>query len=274
MTRILFLGDIFGKPGRRLVARRLPAVMAALGADMALANGENASGGMGLNPKNARELLGTGLAALSGGNHTFKFPDFHDYLDQEPRLIRPANYPSPCPGKGWTVVETKSGVRVGLGNVMGRVLMGGFLECPFRAADELLRRMAEAGAAVTIIDFHAEATSEKLALGRHLDGRLGALVGTHTHVQTNDAQLMPGGLAYVTDLGLTGSHAGVIGMETKGPLEAFMSGRPARYKPAKGNLVMEGAVVDFDDEGRATGIGCFRQADDDPGAEIEEDDGV
>jgi metallophosphoesterase (TIGR00282 family) len=258
MTRILFLGDIFSKIGRQLVGRLLPELISHQGIDLALANAENAAGGVGLTAECARELLAAGLAALSGGNHTFNYQDFETELNKNSVTIRPANFPDPCPGRGFTILETNSGVKVGLGNLMGRHFMNNSLDCPFRRSESLIREMVESGAQITIIDFHAEATSEKMALAYHLDGKLGALLGTHTHVQTNDAQILPGGLAYVTDVGMTGPHQSVIGMLPNGIVAAFMTGRKHRFKPATEDPILEGAIIDFNQNGLADAIKVVR----------------
>jgi metallophosphoesterase (TIGR00282 family) len=254
MTRLLFLGDVFGSTGRLLVKRRLAGLVGRESLDLCLANAENAAGGLGLTLDTAAELFDSGLDGLTGGNHTFKYKEIEPLLDSDERLVRPANYPEPCPGRGWTILETAGGVKVGLGNVMGRIFMGPGLECPFRAADRLLESMRAAGADITVIDFHAEATSEKMAMAWHLDGRLGALVGTHTHVQTADAGLWPEGMAYVTDLGMTGPHQSVIGMRHEEALASLTTGRVHRFSPAKGRPILQGVILDFDDRHRATAV--------------------
>lgn len=254
MTRLLFLGDIFGRPGRLMIRDALPGLVGRESIDLALANGENASGGLGLNPEEAEELFSYGLAVLTGGNHTFRYRALEKMMDREARLVRPANLPEPCPGQGWTMVETPGGVRVGVGNVMGRVFLNTSLDCPFAAADRILKEMKAAGAEITLIDVHAEATSEKKALAWYLDGRLGALLGTHTHVATADAQILPGGLAYMTDLGMCGPHQSVIGMSRESVLPTFLTGRPHRFEPAAKGARLNGVIIDFDDRGRATAI--------------------
>jgi metallophosphoesterase (TIGR00282 family) len=230
--------------------------------DLALANAENAAGGVGLSVKSARQLLNAGLAALSGGNHTFKHEEIKPALEgEDSRLIRPANYPEPCPGKGFIVLEAADGVKVGFGNLMGRLFVNSAIDCPFARAESLIAEMAAAGATVTIIDFHAEATSEKKALGFYLDGKLGALLGTHTHVQTNDAQIFPGGLAYITDVGMTGPHGSVIGMIPDEPIAAFISGRLHRFKPSSADPILEGVIIDFNPNGSANSIKAIRVRD-------------
>jgi metallophosphoesterase (TIGR00282 family) len=255
---VLFLGDVFASVGRRVAADRLPGLIGREEVDLALANAENSAGGLGVTADSASALFEAGLQGLTGGNHTFRHREVEDLLKNDDRLIRPANYPAPCPGRGWTILETPGGVKVGLGNVMGRVFMDPGLECPFRTSDRLIEEMTLAGASITIIDVHAEATSEKIALAHYLDGRVGALFGTHTHVQTSDARILPGGTAYVTDVGMTGPRQSIIGMAREEVLASFMTGRRRRYQPAKGDPVMEGVLADFDDRGKAAAIRAFR----------------
>ncbi|MDR1922264.1 MAG: YmdB family metallophosphoesterase [Candidatus Adiutrix sp.] len=254
MTRLLFLGDIFGRPGRLMVRDYLPQAAGREEVDLVIANGENASGGLGLNPDEAEELFNYGIAVLTGGNHTFRFKALESRLDSDRRLVRPANYPGQAPGRGWTMAETPGGIKVGVGNLLGRVFMNMSLDCPFRTADVILKEMKEAGAAVTLIDIHAEATSEKRALAWHLDGRLGALVGTHTHVPTADAAIMPGGLAYMTDVGMCGPHNSIIGMSRESVLPGFLTGRPSKFEPASKGARLNGVIIDFEADGRASAI--------------------
>ena len=254
MTRILFLGDIFGRPGRHIVRDLLPSLVGREEIDLVLANGENASGGLGLNAEEAGELLGLGLAALTGGNHTFRYRDIEALMQKNPRVLRPANYPEPCPGRGWTMVETPGGTKVAVGNLMGRVFINLNLDCPFQAADRLLKEMKAGGAEIIIFDFHAEATSEKKAMAWHLDGRAGAVLGTHTHVPTADAQILPGGLAYMTDVGMCGPHQSIIGMSRESVLPTFLSGRPKRFEPAAKGARLNGVIIDFGADGKAAAI--------------------
>ncbi|MFH1091835.1 MAG: TIGR00282 family metallophosphoesterase [Pseudomonadota bacterium] len=239
---ILFLGDIFGRPGRRLVRELLPSLVCRHQVDLVVANAENASGGLGLTVKAAEELFKYGINVLTSGNHIFRHKEIYEYLDNQERLLRPANYPDPCPGQGSVLVPTASGVKVGVVNVMGRIFMEP-LDCPFEAAARESGRLKEAGAEIVVVDLHAEATSEKKAMGWHLDGRVGAVLGTHTHVQTADEEILPGGTAYVTDLGMTGPHRSVIGMKKEAVLEKFLSALPARFEVAKRGLRLEGALV-------------------------------
>ena len=242
MFKVLFIGDVIGRPGRRLVRELLPGLVARNEIDLVVANGENASGGLGLTAKAGEELFDSGVDVLTGGNHTFQYKGIEDYLDQREKVLRPANYPEPCAGKGSTLVESAGGVRVGVLNIIGRAFMAP-LDCPFRKADAEIVRLKDQGAELILVDFHAEATSEKKAMGLYLDGRVGAVVGTHTHVQTADEEVLPGGTAYITDLGMTGPHRSVIGMKEAAVLERFLTGRPGRFEVAKRGLRLEGAII-------------------------------
>lgn len=246
MTRVLFLGDIFGKAGRQVARDFLPKIVGGDEVDATVANGENASGGVGLAPAEARELFAMGIDVITGGNHTFRHKETAEMLDQDPQLVRPANYPEPCPGRGWTMFETPGGTRLGVANLMGRVFITAALDCPFKAADRVLAEMAAAGADVTLIDFHAEATSEKRALAAYVDGRAGAVVGTHTHVQTADAQVLPGGTAFITDAGMCGPHDSIIGMRSETVLPGLLTGRQKRFEPATKGARLNGVIIDFE----------------------------
>lgn len=255
--KILFLGDIVGRPGRKIVRERLPRLREALALDMVLANGENASGGLGLSAKNARELLNSGVDVLTSGNHVWKFPDVGALLRNEPRVLRPANYPPGAPGSGLGVYELPGLPPVAVLNLLGRTFMPP-VDCPFRAAEALLAGLPDE-VRVRVVDFHAEATSEKIALGWHLDertsGRVGALAGTHTHVQTNDARVLPGGMAYVTDLGMCGPRDGCLGMKSGPIVQRFLNGLPAKFEVAGGVAVLQGALFDIDEStGRARSV--------------------
>lgn len=254
MTRLLFIGDVFARPGRDMVRRVVPALVRSRQIDLVIANGENAAGGAGLQRDQALELFRAGVQVITGGNHIFDKRELLAFIDQEPRILRPGNYPAGTPGAGSVVVTTAAGVRIGVVNLMGRVYLS-TLDDPFAAADRLLAALADEGAQVTLVDFHAEVTSEKIALCWHLDGRASAVVGTHTHVQTADERVLPGGTACITDVGMTGPHNGVIGMAREGVIARFRTGLPGRFAPADGDLRLHGVVVDVDEAtGRATAI--------------------
>ncbi|MCL6549287.1 MAG: YmdB family metallophosphoesterase [Alicyclobacillus sp.] len=217
-----------------------------LDCDLVIANAENAASGMGITAAVGQELLELGIDVLTMGNHVWAKREAYDYLDSEPRIIRPANYPEGAPGRGYTVVRSRSGVPVGVGNVGGRVFSANDLECPFRRAREIAEELGRS-AKVTVIDFHAEATSEKVALGHYLDGLVSAVFGTHTHVPTADATVLPGGTAYVTDIGMTGPVDSVIGIKKDIVIERFLTQLPSRFEVAPGPVMLSGAVFDIDE---------------------------
>jgi metallophosphoesterase (TIGR00282 family) len=255
-VRILFLGDIFGRPGRRAVEERLPGLRDELRLDVVIANGENAAEGTGITTKIARRLLTGGVDALTLGNHAYRQREVYPYLGSEPRIVRPANMHASAPGRGWTVVEAADGTRVAVVNLMGALFLDP-AHSPFVMAESLVAE-ARAAAPVVIVDFHAEATSEKVALGRLLDGKATAVVGTHTHVQTSDATILRGGTAYMTDVGMSGPHDSVIGVRADLVLRRFTSGLPVRFEPAEGGVRLEGAIIECLPDGRATAIEAFR----------------
>lgn len=229
-VRILFVGDVVGRGGRRVVKHLLPRLREAVGVDCTVVNVENAAGGYGVTPKIAEAILRAGADVMTSGNHVWDQKEVFDYFARQPRLLRPANYPPGAPGHGLTVLELASGCRVGVINLQGRVFMP-LTDCPFRRCDTLLSELA-GQAEVVVIDFHAEATSEKMAFGWHVDGRVSAVIGTHTHVPTADLRILPGGTAYVTDVGMTGSYESVIGMKKEPSLQRFLTGLHARFEPA------------------------------------------
>jgi 2',3'-cyclic-nucleotide 2'-phosphodiesterase len=253
---ILFIGDIVGGPGRRAVEELLPRVVDHHLIDLVVANCENASGGIGITPPIADYLLGQGIDVLTSGNHVWKHKDILPYLDATDRLLRPANYPGPCPGQGHVVVETAAGEKVAIINLEGRVFMNA-LECPFRAADQALAALPKE-VKVILVDIHAEATSEKQALGWHLDGRVSAVVGTHTHVQTADERLLPAGTGYISDAGMTGPVDSVIGMKKEIVLERFLTQRPQPFKVAAQNIQLQGLVLSIDPQGKCTNLTRLR----------------
>jgi metallophosphoesterase (TIGR00282 family) len=244
--RILFIGDIFGQPGRRIVKEALPLLRQELQPDLVLANGENAAAGFGITPALVEELLDLDIAVLTSGNHIWDkkeiFPYFRDQVNG--RLLRPANYPPGAPGRGLYVGRTSAGIGYAIMNLQGRVFMPP-LDCPFRKADELIGSIPEE-VKIRIVDFHAEATSEKQALGWYLDGRVTAVLGTHTHVPTADETVLPQGTAYLTDLGMTGPYESVIGMERQGIVQKFLDQLPARFEVAKGDVRLAGVLLEVD----------------------------
>jgi 2',3'-cyclic-nucleotide 2'-phosphodiesterase len=259
-VRILFIADIFASAGRRAVEQRLPALRAELGLDLVIANAENAADGVGITSRIATRLLAAGVDAITLGNHAFRQREVYPYLDREPRIVRPANLSAAAPGRGMTVVESAGGEPVAVVNLMGQL----FLDTPRSPFDVALDLATEARsrASVVLLDFHAEATSEKVAIGRLLDGRVTAVIGTHTHIQTNDAAVLPGGTAYITDAGMSGPHDSVIGVRAELILRRFQTGLPVRFEPADGGVRIEGAVIECDPAtGRAQSIEPFRLTD-------------
>jgi metallophosphoesterase (TIGR00282 family) len=250
--RILFIGDIFAKVGRDLVRRAVPALVRRHAVDLVIANGENAAGGFGITRELSKELFDTGIAIMTSGNHVWDKRELLTFIDEEPRLLRPFNYPAGTPGRGSTIVTTASGVRVGVLNLMGRVFMTA-LDDPFSLGRAEVERL-KAHASIVFVDFHAEATSEKIAMGWYLDGLATAVIGTHTHVQTADAQILPGGTAYCTDVGMTGPHDGVIGVERGPVINRFLTGLPAKFDTASGMPRLHGIIVTAGEDGKATAI--------------------
>ena len=252
-VKILFVGDIVGAPGRQALSRELHRLIDHHRVDLVIANGENAAGGFGLTEDTARELFALGVDVLTSGNHIWDKKDALPFIRREERLVRPANYPPGTAGKGSVVARTAGGVKVGILNLEGRVFMSN-LDCPFRVADreiELLREQT----GIIVVDFHAEATSEKMALGWYLDGRVSAVFGTHTHVQTADERILAAGTAYLTDAGMTGSFDSVIGIKKELAIEKFVTLMPTRFEVAKKDLRLNGAVVEIDEtSGKALGI--------------------
>jgi metallophosphoesterase (TIGR00282 family) len=239
---------VFGSPGRRAVEERLPGLRHELGAGLCIVNGENAADGVGLTAKLAEKLLGAGADVITLGNHVWRQRDLLPVLQSNPRVIRPANLRGP--GSGLTVVEASGGTPVAVLNLQGALFLDVPMH-PFLVVDELVEE-ARSRAKVVVVDFHAEATSEKVALARLLDGRVTAVIGTHTHVQTNDARIQPGGTAAITDAGMTGPHDSVIGVRAELAIERMRTGMPVRFHPADGDVRIEGVLVDCDEEGRAT----------------------
>jgi metallophosphoesterase (TIGR00282 family) len=252
--KLLFIGDIVARTGRDLVRRSVRTLVRQYGIDLVIANGENAAGGAGITREITTELLQCGIHVLTSGNHIWDKREVLEFIDSEPRLLRPANYAPGTPGAGSTVWRGDRGIVAGVVNVMGRVFLA-TIDDPFRVVLAEIARVREQGARVIVVDFHAETTSEKVAMGWYLDGQITALIGTHTHVQTADDRVLPGGTAYLTDVGMTGPHDGVIGMERAGVIQRFLTGLPARFDAASGDPRLHAVIVTADEEsGRATAI--------------------
>ena len=251
--KILFIGDIVGRPARRFLGEQLPEMRKAHGVDAVIANAENAAGGLGATPDVLDELLAMGIDVLTLGNHTWRQKELGPVLDRFETVLRPANYPEGVPGRGSVAISIADGRKLGVVNVLGRVFMQPFA-CPFETARREIDALRKS-ARVVLVDFHAEATSEKVALGWYLDGTCTAVVGTHTHVQTADERVLPKGTAYITDAGMTGPADSVIGIESERAIHKFMTGMPNEYRLAKGAVRLCGVLIDADDEtGRARSI--------------------
>ena len=249
--RLLFIGDIFGHAGRSIVADHLGDIRSSQAIDVVIANIENSAAGFGITPGVADELFRCGIDVMTSGNHIWDKRDIYDYFARTPRLLRPANYPPGAPGTGVYIHTTPAGARCAVINLQGRVYMAQ-TDCPFRKADEIIAALP-ADVKVRFVDFHAEVTSEKMAMGWYLDGRVSAMVGTHTHIPTADTRILAGGTAYQTDCGMTGPYDSVIGVEKEPILQKFLSAMPVRMEPAKGGVELHSVIVDVDDAtGKAT----------------------
>jgi len=250
--RFLIVGDVVGKPGRQILADKLKTIKEELDIEGVVVNGENAAGGLGIVPEVCEEILSYGVDVITSGNHIWDKKEIVDYIDYQPRLIRPLNYPPGVPGKGWVMVERK-GKKWIVANMSGRVFMPS-LDCPFHRIEEELENFKKVTNLI-LLDFHAEASSEKIAMGWFLDGKVSCVFGTHTHVATADERILPQGTAYITDIGMTGAHDSVIGVKTEDILSRFLTQMPIRYQVAKDNVKLNGIVVEVDEiTGRATEI--------------------
>lgn len=244
--KVLFIGDIVGKPGRRIVGRLIPSIVNEHEIDVVIANCENAAGGLGVTREIVKELYSNKVNILTSGNHIWHKKEITDFIEDYETLLRPANYPEGSPGWGSVVARSISGKPVGVLNLMGRVFMNP-IDCPFRVAEREIHKLRDE-TNVIIVDMHAEATSEKQALGWFLDGKVSAVLGTHTHVQTADERILPQGTAYITDAGMTGPFDSVIGMKRDIIIKKFLTSIPARYDVAKQNVWLQGVIIDIDDE--------------------------
>ena len=250
---ILFIGDIVGSPGRQAVKELLPVLKKEHRLDFVIANAENAAGGSGITERVAAELFDSGVSVLTSGDHIWKKKDILEFITREPRILRPVNFPEGAPGRGAAVFKTEAGIGVGVVNVQGRVFMEA-LDCPFRTVRRELEILSKE-AKVIIVDVHAEATSEKVALGWYLDGKVSAVLGTHTHIQTADEKILPGGSAYISDAGMTGPYNSVIGRRIEDVLERFITSVPVRFEVAEGDIQLHGVVLDIDENtGKARSI--------------------
>ena len=254
--RTLFIGDIVGSPGRQIVHDRLADIVEQKQIDLVIANGENAASGFGITPRLADELLNMGIEVLTGGNHSWDRKEILEYMPHQPRLLRPANFPDGAPGNGVFLGTAKNGTKYGVLNLQGRVFLSP-IDDPFRKADTELAKLPP-DVAFVLVDMHAETTSEKLAMGWYLDGRVTAVVGTHTHVATADEHVLPGGTAFITDVGMTGPHGGVIGMDREGIIKRFLDGLPARFEVAEGDVQMNCVLIETDEAGERNAAGRLR----------------
>jgi 2',3'-cyclic-nucleotide 2'-phosphodiesterase len=251
--KILFIGDIVGKPGRDAVKRLVCRLKEEFGLDFVIANAENSSGGSGITNKTAEELFSSQVDVLTSGDHIWKKREIVELITAEKRILRPANYPAASPGAGWGVFETAAGKKVGVICVLGRVFLES-VDCPFRACDQAIE-VIKKETNIIIVDIHAEATSEKVALGWYLTGRVSAVLGTHTHIQTADEKILPPGTAYITDAGMTGPYDSVIGRRIEDVLQRFITSMPVKFEVAEDNIQLHGVVLDIDDNsGRARSI--------------------
>jgi 2',3'-cyclic-nucleotide 2'-phosphodiesterase len=255
-VRILFIADAFASPGRRVIEQHVPRLRTERDIGFVVANGENLADGAGITSRLARRLHGAGVDVITLGNHAFRQREVYPYLGMDARIVRPANYPSTAPGKGWCVATAADGTPVAVINLLGKLFLDPAVS-PFAVAKDLVCE-ARREAALVLVDFHAEATSEKVAMGRFLDGRVTAVIGTHTHVQTSDAHVLSGGTAYITDAGMTGPHDSVIGVRTDLILRRFTTQMPVRFEPAEGGVRLEGVVIECDGDGRASSIEAIR----------------
>lgn len=250
MINILCIGDVVGRPGREAVASLLPKLKDEYALDLVIANVENASGGAGIIPRNAEELFSCGCDVLTTGDHVWDKRDVVDFLDQTPAILRPANFPTDTPGHGFCVVETKKGRKIGVINLLGRVFIRYNVACPFEAALKALKEVYRQ-TRIVIVDFHAEATSEKIAFGHFIDGKVSAVFGTHTHVQTADEKILPQGTGYLTDAGMTGPFDSVIGQKKENIIERFLTTIPSKFEVATGEVGLNGVMFTIDE---ATGV--------------------
>ena len=253
MLRILFVGDVSGSPGRRAVGKLLGALRARIDAHFVILNGENAAGGLGVTKATASALLDAGADVITLGNHAFAKRDAAAYYEEEPRILRPVNFPPGAPGRGWGVFQATTGDTLAVANLLGRTFMAP-IDCPFRAADTMLAEI-DGDPRVVVVDMHAEATSEKVAMGWYLDGRASAVIGTHTHVQTSDERVLPQGTAYISDVGMTGVRDSVLGLDIESVIQRFTTQLVGKFTVAEGGVTMHAVALEIDEStGRAIAI--------------------
>jgi hypothetical protein len=251
-VRILFIADVIGKPGRQVVENVLPQIIEEENIQFVIANCENAAGGFGLTPKISREVFAVGVDVITMGNHVWARREISEIIEEK-NILRPANFPPEVPGKGWAIIQASNGAKVGIINLMGRVYMS-TLECPFRTADRIIEEISRE-TKIIVVDMHAEITSEKVAMGWYLDGKVSAVIGTHTHVPTADERILPQGTAYITDIGMTGPRDSIIGIKKEIILKKYLTQMPIRFEVARGDLVFAGAVVEIEEKtGKAESI--------------------
>ena len=251
--KVLFLGDVFGKPGREILKKKLPSLVEENNVDFIIANGENAAGGIGITPDICETLLYMGVDVVTSGNHIYKKREIYDYIDRQPRLLKPANYPPSTPGSGYHIMSDKKNNKIAVINICGRVFID-YFDCPFRTIDKILNNVRKE-TPVIIVDFHAEVTSEKVAMGWYLDGRVSAVVGTHTHVQTADERILPGGTAYITDVGMVGPRNSVIGVKKENIIKKFLTMMPQKFTVSEDDYLVNGVVININEKnGRAESI--------------------
>lgn len=243
--KILLIGDIVGNAGREAIRKIVPEFRKNRGIDFVIANAENVAGGSGLTPQTVDELFEGKIDAVTSGDHVWKRREIYERLDKDARILRPANFPEGCPGRGSTIIKSNAGRKIGVINVLGRVFMD-HIECPFKAAEKELIEISK-DTNIILVDFHAEATSEKIALGRFLDGRVTVFVGTHTHVQTADEKILPKGSAYITDVGMTGSQDSVIGRGVEAVIERFLTRMPVKFDIPDKDIELQGAIVEVNE---------------------------
>ena len=254
MVKILAIGDTVGEPGRHIIESFIPSMREEEGIDFVVVNGENIAGGSGLTPQTSRELFRAGVDCLMSGDHIWDKKEILEVIDQDKRILRPLNYPEGVPGRGAVVLSSQKGISVGVINVIGRVFMRENFDCPFKAAEKAVAALRKE-TPIILVDMHAEATSEKIALGWHLDGKVSAIFGTHTHIQTADEKILPKGTAYITDLGMTGSYDSVLGRDIQQVLGRFLTQMPRRFEVATDNVQLHGALFEIDEEtGRALSV--------------------